>query len=68
MELSLGIIPDGVLQVLGAKDVPVPWLAERLITDPRIDVISFTGSNRTARKVRMTAANSLKPKRIIEEL
>ncbi|WP_181780450.1 aldehyde dehydrogenase family protein [Pseudonocardia pini] len=50
-------LPPGVLNVVtGAAEV-----GDRLVADPRVDMISFTGSDRTGSAVMRTAADSLKP-------
>jgi benzaldehyde dehydrogenase (NAD) len=49
-------LPDGLLQVLpGGADV-----GEALVTDPRVPVISFTGSTEAGRRVGATAGRHLK--------
>ncbi|ODU06838.1 MAG: hypothetical protein ABS81_03290 [Pseudonocardia sp. SCN 72-86] len=50
-------LPPGVLNVVtGGAEV-----GERLVADRRVDMISFTGSDRTGSAVMRTAADSLKP-------
>src|SRR6185312_13939420 len=49
-------LPDGLLQVLiGGADV-----GEAILTDPRVPVISFTGSTEAGRRVGATAGSHLK--------
>ena len=50
-------IPPGVLQVVTTSDNSV---AEDLITDPRVDLISFTGSTAVGRRIMTKAAPTLK--------
>jgi aldehyde dehydrogenase (NAD+) len=50
-------IPAGVLNVVNSSDHAVGAL---LSTDPRVDVVSFTGSTATGRKVMAGAAETLK--------
>ncbi|MDN5913565.1 MAG: aldehyde dehydrogenase family protein [Pseudonocardia sp.] len=50
-------LPPGVLNVVTGG----PEVGERLVTDPRVDMISFTGSDRTGSAVMRAAADSLKP-------
>jgi aldehyde dehydrogenase (NAD+) len=50
-------IPAGVLNVVNGSDHA---LGAMLSTDPRVDVVSFTGSTATGRKVMANAAESLK--------
>ncbi|GAA4675874.1 aldehyde dehydrogenase [Gordonia humi] len=50
-------IPDGVLNVVTSSDHQV---GAALSSDPRVDVVSFTGSTATGRKVMAAAAESLK--------
>jgi len=50
-------IPPGVVNVLTASG---PAVAEALTTDPRVDMISFTGSTATGRRVMAAAAPTLK--------
>jgi aldehyde dehydrogenase (NAD+) len=50
-------IPPGVLQVLTTDDVSV---AESLVTDPRSDMVSFTGSTVVGRRLMAAAAGGLK--------
>ncbi len=50
-------LPPGVLNVVNSSDHAVGAL---LSSDPRVDVVSFTGSTATGRKVMASAAESLK--------
>lgn len=50
-------IPPGVLQVVPTSDNEV---AERLVTDPRVDLISFTGSTAVGKRIMEKGASSLK--------
>ncbi|MBM7369214.1 aldehyde dehydrogenase family protein [Gordonia hydrophobica] len=50
-------IPAGVVNVITAKDTAV---AQRLITDPRVDMISFTGSTRTGQLITEQSAPTFK--------
>ncbi|MRH85895.1 aldehyde dehydrogenase [Nocardia sp. SYP-A9097] len=50
-------IPAGVVNIVTSDD---HGLGARLVTDPRVDMISFTGSTRTGRAVMAAAAESLK--------
>jgi aldehyde dehydrogenase (NAD+) len=50
-------IPPGVLQVITTADNSV---AEMLVTDPRVDLISFTGSTAVGRRIMEKGAPSLK--------
>ena len=50
-------IPPGVLQVITTSDNSV---AERLVTDPRVDLISFTGSTGVGRRIMEKGAPTLK--------
>ena len=50
-------LPPGVLNVVNSSDHSVGAL---LSSDPRVDVVSFTGSTATGRKVMASAAESLK--------
>lgn len=49
-------LPPGVLNILNTAD---HGLGERLVADPRVDVVSFTGSTDTGRRVMATAATNL---------
>ncbi|MFF2553216.1 aldehyde dehydrogenase [Nocardia sp. NPDC058058] len=50
-------IPAGVINIVTSDD---HGLGSRLVTDPRVDMISFTGSTRTGKAVMTAAAQSLK--------
>lgn len=50
-------IPAGVLNVVNSSDHA---LGAMLSTDPRVDLVSFTGSTATGRKVMASAAETLK--------
>jgi aldehyde dehydrogenase (NAD+) len=50
-------IPAGVLNVVTSTDHE---LGAQLCTDPRVDIVSFTGSTETGRKVMASAASTLK--------
>ncbi len=50
-------IPRGVLNVVTSSDHRA---GERLVTDPRVDMISFTGSTATGRRIAAQAAPTLK--------
>ena len=50
-------IPAGVLQVITTSDNAV---AEDLVTDPRVDLISFTGSTAVGRRIMEKGAPTLK--------
>jgi aldehyde dehydrogenase (NAD+) len=50
-------IPPGVLNVVATSRDEV---AERLVTDPRVDLLSFTGSTATGRRLAALAAASVK--------
>ncbi len=49
--------PPGVLQVVTTSDNAV---AEDLVTDPRVDLISFTGSTAVGRRIMAQGASTLK--------
>lgn len=49
-------LPPGVLNIVNSND---HGLGERLVADPRVDVVSFTGSTETGRRVMATAAEYL---------
>ena len=49
--------PDGVFQVVTTTDNQV---AEDLVTDPRVDLVSFTGSTAVGRRIMEKGAPSLK--------
>jgi aldehyde dehydrogenase (NAD+) len=50
-------IPAGVVSILPSSD---PTFGARLVTDPRVDQVSFTGSTATGRTVMSQAAGTLK--------
>lgn len=50
-------IPAGVLNVVTSSD---HLIGEALVTDPRVDMISFTGSTATGRRIAEKAAPTLK--------
>jgi aldehyde dehydrogenase (NAD+) len=50
-------IPPGVVNVVASSD---HLLGEQLVTDPRVDMISFTGSTATGRRIMAAAAPTLK--------
>lgn len=50
-------IPPGVLNVITSSDNAI---GEMLCTDPRVDLVSFTGSTATGRKVMAAASETLK--------
>ncbi|MBO0854026.1 MAG: aldehyde dehydrogenase [Nocardia sp.] len=50
-------IPAGVINIVTSDD---HLLGEQLVADPRVDMISFTGSTRTGRTIMATAAQTLK--------
>ena len=50
-------IPAGVLNVVTSSDHEV---GARLTTDPRVDLVSFTGSTATGKKIMVAAADTLK--------
>jgi aldehyde dehydrogenase (NAD+) len=56
-------IPPGVLNVVAGSDHA---LGEMLATDPRVDVVTFTGSTATGRRVMEKAAGTVK--RVLLEL
>ena len=51
-------IPAGVFNVVTASDPA--RLGEMLVTDPRVDVVSFTGSTQTGRHIMARAATTVK--------
>ena len=55
-ELGMSIFPPGVFQVLSGEDNLGPWLTEH----PGIDMISFTGSIPTGKRVAASCAKTLK--------
>lgn len=50
-------IPPGVVNIVTTDDVAV---AQRLVTDPRVDMISFTGSTATGRLIAREGAATMK--------
>ena len=50
-------IPAGVVNILPSSD---PTFGARLVTDPRVDQVSFTGSSATGRTVMAQSAGTLK--------
>ena len=50
-------IPPGVLGVLTTTEIPV---AERLVTHPDVDAVTFTGSTATGRRIMVAAAATVK--------
>jgi aldehyde dehydrogenase (NAD+) len=50
-------MPPGVLQVITTSDNAV---AEDLVTDPRVDLVSFTGSTAVGRRIMQQGAGTLK--------
>lgn len=50
-------IPDGVVNVVSAS---VPDIGAAMISDPRIDMVTFTGSTATGKKIMASAAETLK--------
>lgn len=55
-ELAMSVFPPGVFQVLSGNDNLGPWMTSH----PGIDMISFTGSIPTGKKVAASCAASLK--------
>lgn len=51
-------MPAGVFNVITASDPAT--LGEMLVTDPRVDVVSFTGSTQTGRRIMASAAATVK--------
>ena len=51
-------IPPGVFNVLTSSDPAA--IGEKLVADPRVDVISFTGSTQTGRRIMASAAATVK--------
>lgn len=49
-------IPAGVVNVVTAAD---PLIGEALVRDPRVDMITFTGSTEVGKRIMASAANSL---------
>ncbi|MGV0791450.1 aldehyde dehydrogenase family protein [Mycolicibacterium sp. XJ1819] len=50
-------LPDGVVNVITSADGA---RGRQLVTDPRVDMISFTGSSATGKRIMADAANTLK--------
>ena len=50
-------IPPGVVNIVPSSD---HLLGEQLVTDPRVDMISFTGSTATGRRIMASGAPTLK--------
>ncbi|MEY2396935.1 MAG: aldehyde dehydrogenase [Actinomycetota bacterium] len=50
-------IPAGVVNVLTSSDGAV---GEQLVTDPRVDMVSFTGSTATGRRIMAAASDTVK--------
>ncbi|SPT63938.1 aldehyde dehydrogenase family protein [Actinomadura madurae] len=50
-------IPAGVVNVISGRD---PGLGAGLVADPRVDMVSFTGSTATGRKIMASASEQLK--------
>lgn len=55
-EIGASIFPPGVFQVLSGDDNLGPWMSEH----PGIDMIAFTGSTPTGKKVAASCAKTLK--------
>ncbi|POR31572.1 Aldehyde dehydrogenase 5, mitochondrial [Tolypocladium paradoxum] len=55
-ELGMSVLPPGVMQVLSGADDLGPWMTEH----PDIDMISFTGSIPTGKRVAASCAKALK--------
>jgi acyl-CoA reductase-like NAD-dependent aldehyde dehydrogenase len=55
-EVTRGILPPGVLNIIAGGDELGPWITEH----PGIDKISFTGSVATGKKVLASASTNLK--------
>ncbi|KAJ7336720.1 aldehyde dehydrogenase-like protein [Mycena albidolilacea] len=55
-ELGMSIFPPGVFQVLSGDDSLGPWMTEH----PNIDMITFTGSIATGKRVAASCAKTLK--------
>jgi len=55
-EITRGILPPGVLNIIAGGDQLGPWITEH----PGIDKISFTGSVATGKKVLASASTNLK--------
>jgi aldehyde dehydrogenase (NAD+) len=50
-------LPPGVLNIVASSD---PLVGEALATDPRVDLVTFTGSTATGRHVMQCAASTVK--------
>src|SRR5207245_2621308 len=50
-------IPAGVVNVLNSSSVEV---GELLVTDPAVDMVSFTGSTATGRRIMAAASDTVK--------
>jgi betaine-aldehyde dehydrogenase/aminobutyraldehyde dehydrogenase len=57
LELSEGVLPDGVLNVVTGDGVPV---GERIVTHPDVRLVSLTGDVETGKTIARTAADTLK--------
>lgn len=55
-EIAMSIFPPGVFQVLSGDDSLGPWVTEH----PGIDMVSFTGSIATGKRVAASCAKTLK--------
>ncbi|GJC89460.1 putative aldehyde dehydrogenase FUS7 [Colletotrichum liriopes] len=55
-EIAMSIFPPGVFQVLSGNDDLGPWMTAH----PGIDMVSFTGSIRTGKRVAESCAKTLK--------
>lgn len=55
-ELAMSVFPPGVFQVLSGDDALGPWMTEH----PGIDMIAFTGSIATGKRVAASCAKTLK--------
>lgn len=55
-EIGMSVFPPGVFQVLSGGDELGPWVTEH----PGIDMVSFTGSIATGKRVAASCARSLK--------
>src|SRR3546814_12084881 len=51
-------MPAGVFNVLTASDPAA--VGEQLVADPRVDMVSFTGSTQTGRRIMASAAATVK--------
>jgi aldehyde dehydrogenase (NAD+) len=56
-------LPDGVLNIVTGED---PGLGEALVTDPRVDKVTFTGSSAVGKHI--LAAGAAQVKRVLLEL